>query len=318
MSHPNSKIVYLKRARPFIHESINSETMQEQLSYTKRSISSYFASPNSPKIGTGLTPAEEKILIPALLGIEVNAQFYDKLTLFYTEIETKVPHGERGLELQVGLEISNNLPVTHVVKEGDVVRQNLPINLMDYVRYRHAIAFPYTAPSPEAASGNPLVQYFIEDPTLVLAQKINETEIKDKAMADYQQVKSDMKRVKMLVTVMKPYIKKKPGKPLVNINNLGPDELILVLRELAIERPEKFHEFANDADLKKRYFIDELLGVGLIQRVGNSIIEKSTNTVMGDTVKEVVLFLWNAKEATRLQRLKSEYDQITSNKILTE
>lgn len=318
MTHPNSKIIYLKRTKPFIHESMGSEVMQEQLSHTKRSISSYFAGPNSAKIGTGLTPAEEKILIPALLGIEVNDKFYDRLTLFYTEIDTKVPHGAVGLQLEVGLELDNTKPVTHSeVKDGRTVL-NTPLNIMDYIRYRHAIKFPYTALSPEAAEGNQLMWFFIEDPKLVTNSKMAEIEIRDEAMADYQQAKSDPKKVKMLVTVLRNYIRKKPGKPPVNVNNLGADELIITLRELATERPDKFHELANDADLKKRYFIDELLGVGLIQRQGNSIVDKDTNTNMGDTLKEVVVFLWNPKEAARLQRLKLEYDSVhTGEKMLS-
>lgn len=315
--HANSKIVFLKRTRPFIHEAMNSEVMQQELAYTKRSISSYFAGPNSAKIGTGLTPSEEKLLVPALLGIEVNDKFYEKLTLFFTEIDTKVPHGDIGLQLEVGLELDNAQPITFTKEVDGKVLINMPLNIMDYIRYRHAIKFPYTALSPEAAEGNQLMWFYIQDPKLVLNSKISDLELKDSAMADYAQAKSDPKKVKMLVTVLKSYIRKKPGKPPMNINNLGSDDLLIVLRELAEQRPDKFHEIANDGDLKKRYFIDELLSVGLIQRIGNSIVDKETNTNMGDTLKEVVVFLWNPKEAARLNRLKLEYDSVhTGEKML--
>lgn len=321
MDHPNSKIVYLKRTKPFVHESMHSEIMQEQLSYTKRSIGDYYASGSSDRPGTGLTVNEEKILLPALLGIEVNGEFYEKLKKYYTEINTQVPHGQVGLELEIGLELDNSKPITFSQKTSQGVDIfNMPLNLKQYLIYRHALGCSLTAPSPEAAEGAPADYYwfYVEDPKLVLQSKMGDVEIRDKAMTDYAQMKSDPKKVKMLVSVMRSYIKKRPGRPPVNVNNLGQDELVLTLRELATDRPEKFHELANDQDLKKRYFVDELLSVGLVQRVGNSIIDKETNQNMGDTVKEVVMFLWNPKEATRLNRFKLEYDQKTSNKVLAE
>lgn len=309
-----SKIVYLKRAKPFVHEAINSEAMQEQLSLTHRSIGSY-SSKSSPR-GTGLTPEEEKILFPSILGMDAtHVEFSGKVKDYYINIVTKIPGGNRGRELNIGLE-DDSKPLNYKNEKGEYT--NLPENVIDFITYRHAICYPFTAPSVEAMQGNPTIQYYIEDPTKVINSKFQETEIKDKAMTEYLKVKSDPEKVNMLLSVLKSYIRKQPGKPPVNLNNVGEQEKIILLSDLASYRPEKFYEFATNQDLKKRYFIEECCNSGIITRTGNMFQDREDSMApLGETVNEVLAFLWNQRESSRLNRLKASYDSYkTRDKII--
>lgn len=302
------KIIYIKRAVPFVHDQINSEAMQEQLSMTSKSIGSYYPTKNSPKIGTGLTIEEEKLLLPLQLSISpADINFMKEVSKWYGDFTTRVPGG-MGLPLNIGLQVDNSQPIS---------ASNLPIELMDYLRYRHALGYPKTAPSPEAAKGNSLIEFYIEDPEKVIKAREADNDIKDKAIADYMTIKGDQDRVNMVLTVMKQHIRKQSGRPPINISTLAPSEKIIILRELANMRPEKFSHTVNDPSLKTVYMVEEFLSTGILQRVGNMIVDNTDGQrALGSTVMEVVTLLKDPKEGHTKNRLKAEYDVRISKKVL--
>ncbi len=187
-----SKKINIKRTKAFTHESINSEAMQQQLSYTKRGLGGYFASKNSTMSGSGLTREEQVLLLPLILGIPVNDMSFWKLVdKYYTEINTTIPFGGVGLELEIALVKEQKLPISidpktglaQRTKEGSlmlktvVTAENMPISIDDYVKYRHALAHPHCGATPQEAHGNSLVQYYIEDPEAVTKSKVDQLEI---------------------------------------------------------------------------------------------------------------------------------------------
>src|SRR6185369_4084929 len=269
-------------------------------------------------------------LIPILLQIRIdNHVEYAKAKFeYFNDIVTKVPGGKVGLALNIGLNDNTKPLGRYVIKETieipykdngedkvrvedkEIVKYNLPDNIEDYIRWRHAIGYIYTAPSVEAAQGNPLIQYYIEDPKRVIESNYKELETADNAYTEYVKIKNDSKQVDMLLTVLRTYVPKKSGRPPVNVNNLSPEERIMLLKEVAVQRPEIFYKFATDANLKKRYFVEELLSVGLMNRIGNTFVDNTdSNFNLGDSIADVVQNLWNAKETSRLNRLKALYDE---------
>ena len=304
----SNKFIFIKRAVPFVHDQINSEAMQEQLSMTTKSIGSYYVSKNSPKIGTGLTIEEERLLLPLQLSISpADINFMKEVNKWYGDFTTRVPGGQ-GLQLNIGLQKDNTLAIS---------QDNLPIELMDYLRYRHALGYPNTAPSPEAAKGNSLIEFYIEDPEKVLKFREADNEIKDKAIADYMTIKGDSDRVNMVLTVMKSYIRKKAGSPPININNLAASEKVILLRDLANMRPEKFSLTVNDPNIKIIYMVEEFLSLGILQRIGAMIVDTTdSQRALGATVLEVVALLKDPKEGHTKNRLKGEYDTRKRTKVL--
>ena len=295
----SDKFIYVKRSSPFVHDQINSEEMQQQLAETSKSIGSYFANKDSAELGSGLTPTEKQLLICAQLGISVDLNFHAKVQTFYTDIYTKIPGGKVGLKLNIGLE-DNAKPLSAT---------NMPVKLIDYIKYRHIIGYPNTALSPEAAKGNSIIEYYIEDPTKVLEISYKNNEIKDKAMSEYLRIKDDVKKANMVLHLMKGYIKKVAGMPPVNINNLGVQDKILQLKDLSIMRPEKFYEVATDEHLSRKFFVEELLDASILTRIGTSIVDvEDSNTVLGQTVEETLMYISRPTEGQRLNRLRSKLD----------
>ncbi len=302
------KLIYIKRSTPFVHDQINSEAMKEQLSMTKRSIGSYFPSKNSPTIGTGLTPAEQDLLMPIQLTmVKTHPDYHKTFKEFFININTDIPGGFKGRELNIGLEDNTKA----------LSATNMPVALMDYIRWKHAIGYPNTAISPEAAKGNPTVEYYQEDPVRVAENNYKNVGLDDDALAEYLKAKEQPEQVNMLLSVLKGYIRKQSGRPPVSIARTTPEERVILLKEIVMSRPEKFYEAAKDPNLKKRYLIEELLGTGLLSRIGNSIVDvEDSNKPLGNTVVEVLTMLSNPKEAERLQRLKASYDEKKGNKVI--
>lgn len=296
-----SKKIYIKRTKPFIHEHMNSEVMDEQMSYTKRSIGSYYESKTSTNSGSGLNPTEKKLLLPLILGVDIGPDFFKKVNDFYIEIDTKIPYGKKGLELEIGLQDDTK----------SLSMENLPLNIEEYIRYRHALGHPNVAASPEQAEGVPLnlIWFFVEDPTLVVKRKINAIDLLDRAMVDYQQIKSDPQKVKMIVTIMKNMIKKRAGFPVPNVDTMSADDQLLALRELATEQAERFHQYANDQNLKKAYFIDRLLTASILSKIGNAIVDNDSNEKLGDSIKEVITNLWDGKNSSKLTGYKQKLEE---------
>jgi len=303
------KIVFLKRSQPFVHDQISSDMMQEQLSMTKRSIGSYYASIHSTRLGSGCTPDEERFLIAKLNGWsesdkENSKALRDEIVKFYTDISTNIPGGATGLKLNIGLEDNGKPLIDPISKET-----NTPENVLDYIRWRHAIGYPNTAPSVESAEGNPLIEYFIEDPDKVLNSKYEDTEDKDKAIAQYIVIKGDPKKTEMVLNLMRSYVRKEKGKPPIDVKKLNAKEQIIVLRDLAMQRPEKFYAISTDENINKKYFLDECLSYGVLSRIGDSIVDVGdSNKPLGDTIESLVISLWNEKESMRLVRLKGARD----------
>ncbi len=304
-----SKKIYLKRNRPFVHEQIVSEEAHEALAHSKRSVGSYWASRNSTKKGTGLSDTELLILLPRVISsVPADVDFRKNVDLFYTEIDTNVPY-RTGIELEIAL-MNEQEDIEDVFKgKSKVTAENLPVNLDDYIKFRHALKHPDVVWSPELAKGNQLAVFYFEDPEKVSKGKLASIDTADKAMQDYQRAKDDPDQVEMLVTLMRHYIPKQKGKPAVILSNLKKDDRVLVLRELAVAQPEKFSEFANDANLAKKYLVDEFLTIGLLKRVGNTIMINESGESIGDTLKQAADYMFAPKQTQLLNQFKAEYKE---------
>jgi len=323
MAESNSKKIYLKRNRPFVHEQMMSEEVQEALSHSRRGIGSFFAGKHTTKKGTGLNDMETKILLPHVLDVTPEEpEFRRKVDSFYTEISTNVPF-KTGLELEIGLE--NSPETIEEVKTGKskLSKANMPLNIDDYIKFRHAMAYPGTVISPTLAKGNQLAEYYFEDPTEVSTRELDELNTADQALNDYQRIKDSPDKVEMIVTLMRHWIPKKVGKPAVVVGLLTQTEKLIVLRELAQVQPAKFHEITNDETLKNKYIVDELISVNLLKRVGSTIMLEETGDSIGESLKEAAAYLFSPKQTQLLNNLKAAYKEknkksALSNNIKTE
>lgn len=316
-----SKKVFIKSTRPFIHEQIRTEAAIEQLKNSKKGLGSYFANRNSTRQGSGLLEDEIKLLLPLILDIPAtDLEFRKKVNLYYADINTVIPY-EKGLEVEIGLELDNEKSVNYIEEEvlevegkptRIVKKYNTPINVEDYIRYRHALKHPYCAGSPDEAKGNSLMHFYVEDPEQTTKARLLENEMKDKANNLYQEVKSDPRRVKMILTVLRFDVPKKQGEvgSSVNVRAMSEDDRVLRLRTLAEAKPDLFYKAGTDKILKEKYLTDELITVGLLKKVGQSVLVSDTLEVLGNTVEEAVIALFqDNRNSGLLSTLKAKYTE---------
>src|SRR6185369_6924189 len=133
-------------------------------------------------VATGLSREEIKILLPTAAGVGLEPEdrtFTQAVTAFYNSILTRVP--QDGLRLEVGLE--NN--------EAELSNTNMPLNVKDYIIWRHAIGHPDVASSREDALRGYNKRFYVLDPqvTKEVTERINDLE--DEAMAIYFKHKDD-------------------------------------------------------------------------------------------------------------------------------
>lgn len=310
-----SKKVFIKCNRAFIHGQIRSEEALAQLSLANKALGSYFVNKNSTRKGTGLTEDEIKVFLPLILNLPVESiDFRKEVDKYYTEINTRVPYGDKGVELEIGLTTDNAAsPLSYRVEKDEAgndkkIYYNLPIALEDYIKVKHAKGHPFCALSPKDAKGNPTIMFYIEDPDETTMDTIKESELKDNALNVYQQIKDDPKKVKAVLSLLSNLIPRKPGEVIV-VETLSDEQRKIRLREMATSerhwRP--FYNMATDPDVFSRYLLNELIKANFLKRAGTSILVAESDEVLGINEQEALNNLFkNPANAQLLNALKAQ------------
>lgn len=313
-----SKIVYLKCNRAFVHGQIRSPQALEMLNQGKRSLGSSFFSSESARQHTGLSDEEVKLLLPLVLNVRPDEMgFRKEVEKFYINIVTKVPY-EKGLKLEIGLEYDNNSPITDF-KETEDGRKlyNLPIDVDQYIRYRHAIGDPRqninahfkAVRSPEEAKGNQTAEFYLEDPELVIKGMTLASDIADKAINVYQEVAVQPDKIKAILTLMSRFVKKQPGEIFI-ADRLSPEEQKIVVRKLALEKPADFYKHATDKALMNKYILNELIRYNILMRSGTTILVTESKDPLGVNEDAAVDYLFNNPSNSQLLSLfKAQYKE---------
>lgn len=285
-THKNSVLVYIKRLPQFAAQA--RKELEEFFAEGQRGIGSYFAK-GSARVATGLTPMEEDLLMPYILNIpSTDREFRMKVNDHYIIIDKKIP-GKVGLELEIGLEVSNTEPMSAT---------NLPINIDNYLTYRWALMHPWVAPSEADGKGNQLKQYYIFNPGEVSKVNINVNEQRDKALGYYLSIKDNKRTVTMYLTLLG-----------VRTDQLRTGEEVLKLRELVDKNPEAFLKLFDDRDKEIKYAIEDMINNQILERVNGAILVKEDGTLLGRDMKEAILFITDSKNTKLYNVLKSRLQE---------
>ena len=299
MNHKNSRIITIFRAGSFLSRAQGPET-EEFLSTTKKSIGSYWESTSAKKIASGLTFDEEELLLPVLIDTpKEDREFRKKVTLFYAEIDTQVPHSS-GRSLEIGFLDSNEKPVG---------LKNMPINLMDYLRYRQIQHHPQVAATKEEADGNSLKEFYIFDKTDVIKKNAKKTDEKDASIQIYLEIKNDPIKVDSMLTLL--------GVDPREFS--GPDEVKLKQEELRRRSeldPADFSKIYNESDLEIRYWIKTLLNTNVFSQIGMKILDGETKKIVGNTMEEVVYFFKDEENSEAISMYKTRMQEALKKPIV--
>ncbi len=289
-----SKIIEVHRHFNMVEMSQEDPEVKAWLGQSYRGIGPYF---KDKATATGLSFEEQRLLLPELLGIEsTDKDFRRTVNRFFDELVTSVP--KEGLKLQIGLE-DDSRPLG----EG-----NMPLNIMDFIKYRHIRGHRDVALSGSEAQKTFGKRFYIHDPESVSQGAISLNKLEDDAMVVYMKYKDDAIKTDQILTMLG-----------VNIRYLKHDDKILKLKELSqknhkfndMEQKDAFDRFikiSQDKDLEYKYLIQEMIGAQYLKRVGNNILYTESGKTVGVNMEDAVLYFKNPKNSRELNMMKSEYN----------
>lgn len=297
MKHPNSKKITIFRAGSFINDA--QTQAQEFMALSKKSIGSYFVGNGSKGIGSGLEFAEIDVLLPLVLDLpKEDRTFREKVRQYFTEIVTRIPHG-KGLELEIGLTLRNDQPLTFTDDKG---LQNLPINVDDYLRYRHAIKHPRVAPNKDQALGNMLMEYYVFDKDAVLSQNVNIALLQDKALTMYLELKEKEDKMDMMLTLLLDDPRKYTGKNALSLKSQA-------LRSFADKQADLFVTTYETDNFEQKYQIQSMINTGVIKKIGTQYVEAENGNIIGHTLEETIYYLRDETKSQQVNILKAQMQE---------
>jgi len=273
----------------------NDPEVKEWYGQSFRAIGPYYEA-GLRTVGTGLSFEEQKILMPALLGIEAeDKDFRRVVTNFYHEINTRVP--KDGLKLQISLE-NDALPLS---------TNNMPINIKDYVIYKHLLGHPEVAPDEASAQRLYNKKFYIHDPDGVSTIAVSISDLEDKATVVYMKYKDDAIKLDQILTILG-----------INIKGMKPEAKLLAFKEFSKINPkyndfeqkgafERFITIAEDRDLEYKYLIQEMIGAQYLKKVGTAIHLSESGEVIGQDMEAAVMYYKNPKNSRELNLLRAQY-----------
>lgn len=299
--HVNSKIVTIYRAGSFLEDA--QSTAAEFMSQSRKSIGSYYAATLGIGVGTGLTFEEQDVLMPLLISIpKEDRTFREGVERFFANLSTQIPYGV-GAHFEIGLQGDNDVAIGATVTilsevNGKEVKQevkNLPINMKDFIRYRHARGHPYVAATKELAAGDQTMQFYIFDPE---AAKLQETAIgdqRDKVLTEYLKISADPEKIDAMLTLLGTDPRMFGDKA---------SEKKAALRELAESGPARFLSTMTTKMFDQQVLLQTMINVGTVEKLGGQYIDKETGKVLGFSQDDAAAYLQNEQNAEHVVLLK--------------
>lgn len=291
-----SKIVFIHRQLTFSQMSHTDSDVLDWFNQSFKALTPYW---KGKIVGTGLTTSEQRLLMPYLHGVEAEDKEFRKRTeLYFNEILTRVP--PIGLKLEIGLE-DDSLPVSI---------DNMPLNIQDFVVFRHAIGHPAVAMSQVEASRNPIKHFYVVDPAQVQNTGLELNKLEDSALTAYFKYKDDEVKIDQILTLLG-----------INIKKMTFNEKVIAFKKVAsktdgkneiIQKQElqKFIDLCEDQDLMIKYLIQEMVGAQVLERSGTTIFVKESGDAIGASLKEAVAFLKNPKNSRTYNMLRAQYENL--------
>jgi hypothetical protein len=295
----HSRIITIFRKVSFL-EGAQAATAPEFMAMSKQSIGSYWETSTARKVGSGLSYDEQKLLLPALVDCEpTDRQFRDKVHEYFASMKTSIPYG-KGKQLEIGLETDNKLPVSV---------DNMPLDIFEYVTYRHAIGHPEVAGSRSEADGNMLKKYYIYDPQEEEDAQVSTNRSNDEALEVYLKVKKESEQDKKAISKVDMLLTLLGVDPRTFTGKNGAALKLDKLKQIAQDTPNKLLDIHKDKLFEERYQIQTFINVGIFAKVGERIIDPNTGETIGHTLQEAIAFIKDPGKSEQLVMYKARLQE---------
>ena len=228
--------------------------------------------------------------------------FRKKVTEFFNDLNTPVPENT-GIDLEIGLDKDNSQPVS---------ASNLPINRIDFIRYRHALGHPWVALSKDSGLGNQTKKFYIFDKEAVQGKKNLTDKEKDAAMQIYLKVKETPEVVSQMLTLLGEDVRKFTTKDKV-------ERMQEELRDLADTKAKVFKETYDIGEIEVRAWISAMVTTGVLKQIGKRYIDpENPDSEIGNSIDEAIFFFKDEDQAGIVTALKARLQEANSRPVVSE
>jgi len=314
--NPNSRKIRIMRKIPFMQQAQKPEDVRDYYDNAFKAVGSSFESAFSTKPRSGLSEMEERVLLPSIINVDPEqdrTEYRKARDTFFAELSIKVPPG--GTELEIGLEVDNDAPIFTVEKKTkkiagidyEVAEPHLvqsPIDPMGYIMWKFALSAPNVAADKEESDLLPfnVCEFYIYDKTSEERRREELRKLIIQVNKVYHSIQGKTKKVTEILLALGHRVDQmsdyERNEALHNriYNNKNKDEL------------EQFLDLVNDDMLAELALVEEFLAYGVLKRYNTSIIDPEDLVPLGDTVREVAVFLRKKDEdaKARLSQYKSK------------
>lgn len=282
-------------------------------------IGSAFAKGSSDVL-RGLNFAEEIRFLPKIIGISSNSDKWEASTRLYWANIRKYVQPKTGVELETGFQF-----VKRIVADKEYTAQQCatrfaqatteetkalwgePINIPDYILYRHCLVYSKVANSEADIYKSPNIRFYMTSKAEVQAKASMGIKSKQKAMQMYLSILNDRDKIDGILFLSK----NKAGNP-YNPDTMSDTDKDIETDWLSTEKPDHFVNLAGDSKLGVKTLIERAINKGVLKRIDNTdVIYYGDNTLIGNNMNEAVMYMENAANTKTVALIKT---QVKSNK----
>lgn len=241
----------------------------------------------------GLTPAEERIVLPPIMGIEPSSPNWDSKTAeYWADFSLRVPDKGLGFNIWQG---ENGLPSI--------------ANVKDWIAYKFCVLSSKVAVSEDEYANRDIYPYYIEDNKEIIKQKTEKLVIRKNADLEFLKLFKEDQAGKVSTLkvnwVMEMY--KKYDSTLGNYRDMSNELKEIYIDEQREKNADIFLNIVKDDKLEERAFISECVSLGYVNSVGNAYYNGDEK--IGDNMDDAILYLRDAKHSSVLLTLKERVKQ---------
>jgi hypothetical protein len=262
-----SKVIVLRR------QEGNNHLPKEVWAESEVKLSSVFKN-RQPLKGFPDPKDEERYLTELLVHRPGDREWSEEVKRFWAELRIKVPYG--GVKLEIGKDASGN-----------------PLKIMEWVYYNFAKQHPQVADTKEEMEKYHHFQFYIQDPEKETENKTLSVKRAKMASIEFIKLADDKDLSRDILRVLNSKIR---------VDSLNDDEIENTLFDEQRSNPDKFLKIAKDKNIKIRASISRFLEYGVLQKVGNSII--NGDETIGNDMAEAIIYLKNPKNSGVLNILE--------------
>jgi hypothetical protein len=246
----------------------------------------------------GLAYAEESRFLPSILGIAPTSEKWAQACKdYWNSISVTIPEND-GLKLETGWQWNNEADYESEKDVSETLRvKGTPINIAEYILYRYCLVYGKVANKEEDIFKSPKIIFYLYTKEEQIKADKAKKNLKDKAMRIYLELLGDRIKIKHIL---------RTDDLNLNLDELEPDEIDILLSKLLDTKPASLIKIAEDKDLTIRALINEGLRVGMLERLANSETISYGTVVLGNTMEQAIGNLNSNTDQFKLIRNKLE------------